>query len=187
MANATTSKPVKPPVLVLPVPHRVSGDIDAMLESTISDRFKIISLVPSNEKDVSKGKLVLSHSPSKKDPKVQAAEWNAGLGHLVRYVQALANGWTSGAGLSGDGSVLFVAKTTDLVFKTVPAIKGYDLYLVPNGRSGASKYRISIPELVSQLTNRSKSIQTSIDLFGIAVGKERTTKTEKVPEITLIL
>jgi hypothetical protein len=187
MANTVNSPKPKLPVLVLPAPHRISGDINAMLESTISERFMTISLVPHTEKDVSKGKLVLSHTPSKEDPKVLASTWNNALGHLVRFIQPLIDAWASGIGLSGDGSALYVSKNSETVYKVVPAIKGYDLYMVPNGRAGAAKYRVSIPELIAQVMNRATSIQSSIDTFGVAVGKERTTKAEQAPEITVIL
>jgi hypothetical protein len=175
------------PVLVLPNPHRISGDMDTMLESTTADRFKTIMLVKTGDKDTSKGQPVLTHSTDKTDPKVQVSDWNAGLGHLLRFTQACVNAWFSGAGLSGDGSAVYVAKTATLVFKTVPQLKDYDLVVVPNGRAGASKYRISVPELVNQVVARAHVIQNSVEIYGIAQGKERTKKAESAPEISVIL
>lgn len=190
-ANSNTSSSkgnqAKAPILVLPFPHRISGDIDSMLESTVADRFKSIILVRSNEKDESKGQLVLSHTPDKKDPNVQVSTWNSGLGHLLRYTQACINAWTSGSTLSGDGSAMYVAKNAEMVFKTVPQLKTYDIFLVPNGRAGVAKYRISVQELVNQIIARAKVIGTSLDAYGVAQGKERTKKAEEAPEITAIL
>lgn len=190
--NQNTNKPSKAnqaevPVLVLPNPHRISGDTDAMLESTTADRFKTIMLVKTGDKDTSKGQPVLTHTTDKSDPKVQVSNWNEGLGHLLRFTQACVNAWFSGAGLSGDGSAVYVSKNEKLVFKTVPQLKGYDLVVVPNGRAGASKYRISVPELVSQVNARAAVILNSVEAYGIAQGKERTKKAESAPEISVIL
>jgi hypothetical protein len=187
MANTSNPTKASPTVLVLPSPHRISGDVDAMLESTVAERFKTIILVKNGEKDTGKGQLVLSHTPDSKDPNVQVSTWNAGLGHLLRFVQAGVNAWTSGVGLSGDGSAMYVANTADTVFKTVPQLKGYDIVLVPNGRAGTAKYRIPVPELVSQILNRAKVISTCVEAFGIAQGKERTKKATDAPQITAIL
>jgi len=175
------------PVLVLPSPHRISGDVDAMLESTVAERFKSIILVRSEEKDEKKGQVVLSHLPDSKDPNVQVSTWNPGLGHLLRFIMAGINAYTSGIGLSGDGSAIYVAKNAKMVFDTVPQLKGYDIYLVPNGRGGVAKYRIAVQELVSQVTNRAKVIQANVETYGVAQGKERTKKAESAPQITLIL
>jgi len=184
MAQSTQNKPV---VLVLPYPHRISGDMDSMIESTVSERFKTIILVKTGEKDSGKGQLVLSHTPDAKDPNIQVSNWNLGLGHLIRFLQANTNAWTSGSTLSGDGSALYVSKTVETVYKLVPQLKGYDLVLVPNGRAGAAKYRIPIPELVSQVIARAKVIADSVEAYGIAQGKERTKKAETAPQITTIL
>jgi hypothetical protein len=181
------AKPVQPPVLVLPNPHRISGDTDAMLESTVAERFKTILLVKTSDKDTSKGQAVLTHTPDTNDSKVQVNTWNTGLGHLLRFLQAGINAWFSGAGLSGDGSAVYVAKYADKVFKTVPQLKNYDVFVVPNGRSGASKYRISVQELVAQVTSRASIVSNSVKEYGIAQGKERTKKAESAPEITTIL
>jgi|OpeIllAssembly_1097287.scaffolds.fasta_scaffold01381_2 hypothetical protein len=188
-ANKVASKPApaQPVMLALPVPFRVSKDTDAMLEQTVAERYKSIILVKNAEKDTNKGQPVLSHTPDAKDPNVQVSHWNSDLGNLIRFVQAMVNAWSSGAGLSGDGSALYVAKFAETVFKTVPAIKGYDVYLVPNGRSGASKYRIPVTELVSQVTARAKTIQNCVDAYGIAAGKERTKKAEAAPVIKATL
>lgn len=190
--NTNTNKPAgknqaQNTVLVLPSPHRISGDVDAMLESTVAERFKSILLVKTGEKDTSKGQVVLSHTPDSKDPNVQVSSWNQGLAHLLRFAQAGINAWASGTGLSGDGSALYIAKTYEQVYKIVPQIKGYDLVLVPNGRAGASKYRIPVPELVAQVVARAKVIANCVESFGIAQGKERTKKAESAPEITAIL
>jgi hypothetical protein len=187
MAEASKQSKKELPVLVLPNPHRIDGSVDAMLESGIAERYLTISLVKTSEKDVSKGQPVLSHTPSKDDPKVQVSSWNSGLGHLTRFLMAGINAWAGGMGLSGDGSVMYVDKHADLVFKTVPALKDYDIYLVPNGRSGCSKYRLSVSELVGEIRKRAKAIAYSVEAFGIAQGKERTKKAEDVPEITAIL
>jgi hypothetical protein len=185
---AEANKPKKElPVLVLPNPHRIDSTVDAMLESGVAERYLTIALVKSTEKDVSKGQPVLSHTPSKNDPKVQVSTWNAGLGHLVRYITALVNAWSSGMGLSGDGSALYVAKHTDTVFKALPQLKGYDIYLVPNGRSGAAKYRMGVQDMVGQIEKRANVIANSVKDFGIAQGKERTKKAEDAPEITTLL
>lgn len=184
--NANPPKKVAP-ILVLPSPHRISGDVDAMLESTVAERFKSIVLVRSDEKDEKKGQLVLSHTPDAKDPNVQVSTWNAGLGHLLRFIMAGVNAYTSGIGLSGDGSALFVSKNAKTVFDTVPNLKNYDIFLVPNGRGGVAKYRISVQELVNQVTNRAKVIQTSVDAYGVAQGKERTKKAENAPQITVVI
>ena len=184
--NPTTSKATQaqPVVLVLPMPHRITGDVDANIESTVAERYKTIILVHTNEKDVSKGQLVLSHTPDASDPNAQVSQWSENLGHLVRFIQAGVNGWSSGTGLSGDGSAVYVAKHADTVLKAVPQLKGYDLYLASGGRSGAAKYRISVPELISQLQARAKVITTSVDAYGIAQGKERTKKAVDAPRIT---
>lgn len=187
MANTGNQTKAQPTVLVLPSPHRISGDVDAMLESTVAERFKTIILVKNGEKDTSKGQAVLTHTPDAKDPNVQVSNWNQGLGHLIWFTQACTNAWTSGATLSGDGSSVYVAKTSEQVFKTVPQLKGYDLVLVPNGRAGAAKYRIPVPELVNQVIARAKVILNSVELYGIAQGKERTKKAEDAPQITTIL
>jgi len=187
MAEKPNQPAKKAPVLVLPSPHRISGDVDAMLESTVAERFKSIILVRSDEKDEKKGQMVLSHTPDAKDPNIQVSTWNAGLGHLLRFIMAGVNAYTSGIGLSGDGSAIFVSKNAKLVFDTVPNLKNYDIFLVPNGRGGVAKYRISVQELVSQVSNRAKVIQTSVDAFGVAQGKERTKKAESAPQITLVL
>lgn len=188
MANKPGNEPKKvAPNLVLPFPHRISGGIDTMLESTVSERFKTIILVRSEEKDEKKGQVVLSHTPDAKDPTVQVHSWNAGLGHLTRFIMAGVNAYTSGIGLSGDGSAVFVAKNAKLVLDTVPQLKNYDLMWVPNGRGGVAKYRISVQELVSQVTNRAKVIQANVEAYGVAQGKERTKKAETAPQITTIL
>jgi hypothetical protein len=175
------------PVLVLPSPHRISGDVDAMLESTVAERFKTILLVKSTDKDTSKGQAVLTHTPDSNDPKVQVNTWNLGLGHLLRFLQAGINAWFSGAGLSGDGSAVYVAKHAATVFKAVPQLKNYDVFVVPNGRSGASKYRLSVQEMVRQVSDRATTVSNSVETYGVAQGKERTKKAESAPEITAIL
>jgi hypothetical protein len=184
---AETSKPKTEVVLALPVPFRVSHDTDAMLEQTVAERYKAIILVKNLEKDTAKGQPVLSHKADTKDPNVQVSTWNSDLGNLIRFVQACVNAWSSGVGLSGDGSALYVAKYADTVLKIVPALKGYDLFLVPNGRAGTSKYRIPMPELISQVIARAKVIQTCVDAYGIAAGKERSKKAESAPIIKAVL
>lgn len=179
--------PAQPIMLSLPVPFRVSKDTDAMLEQTVAERYKTIILVKNAEKDEKKGQLVLSHVADVHDPNVQVSHWNNDLGNLLRFFQAMVNAYTSGCGLSGDGSTLYVAKYAELVFKTVPNLKGYDILLVPNGRSGAAKYRIPVPELVTQVIARAKTIQNCVDAFGIASGKERTKKAEQAPVIKATL
>jgi len=183
----TQSKPKTEVVLSLPVPFRVSHDTDAMLEQTVAERYKSIILVKTSEKDTGKGQPVLSHKADTKDPNVQVSTWNSDLGNLVRFFQAGVNAWSSGVGLSGDGSALYVAKYAEQVLKTVPQLKGYDLFLVPNGRAGTSKYRIAVPELISQVIARAKVIQTCVTDYGIAAGKERTRKSEAAPTIKAIL
>ncbi len=173
--------------LDLPQVHRIGGDVNAMLESTVAERFKSIILVPTQEKDVNKGKVILTHKPDAKDPNVLVSTWNNDFGRLLRYMQACVDAWSSGAGLSGDGSCKYVADNADAVLKAFPNIKAYDLYLVPNGRSGASKYRIPFSDLIAQVKARATTIKNSVDQFGIAQGKERTRKSEDAPKVSVIL
>lgn len=175
-------------VVELPQVHRISGDVNAMLDQTVADRFKSILLVPSNEPEDSKlVKAVLTHAPDKKDPNVQVSTWNTGLGHTLRFIQACVDAWTSGTGLSGDGSSKYILENSDKLFKVLPQIKQYDLYLVPNGRSGAGKYRIPIPDLVSQVKERAKVIANCVEKYGFQQGKERTKKSNSAPEMTVQL
>lgn len=187
MAENTNPKQKVLPVLRIPEPHRISGDVDAMLNPGISERFKSIILVKSSEKDPAKGQPVLTHTPSKDDPKVQVSNWNTGLGHLLRFINPVVNAWFSGSTLSGDGSALHVAKWVETVYKAVPQLKTYDLFLVPNGRAGAAKYRMSVQEMVNQVLARAKVIQSCVDTYGVIQGKERTKKSESAPEITAVL
>lgn len=175
------------PTLVLPPVTRISGDVDSMLESTVAERYKTILLVPIGQKDTSKGTQVLTHQPDTKDPSAQVSTWNEGLGHLLRYTQAMANGWSSGTGYSGDGSCQYVLTHAETVLKAVPNFAKYDLYLVPKSRGGASQYRISIPELMAQVKARASIIVTCVKEYGIAQGKSRTKKSESAPQITTIL
>jgi hypothetical protein len=178
---AETSKPV----LSIPVPHRLAGDVDAMLEATLQERFSNIILIKTSEEDIKKGTWVVKHAPSKDDPKVQVSEINPAIGHLSRFVMALANGWASGMGLSGDGSALYVAKYVGDVYKALPQLKEYDLFLQPAGRSGCSKYRIGFAEAVTQVTTRAKTISASLEKYGVMAGKERTRKSDAAPQITV--
>jgi len=182
---ANQPKP-KEVTLSLPVPTRIGGDTDAMLESTIADKYMTIMLVKNGEKDVEKGQLVLSHKPSEKDKTIQVSTWNTDLGNLIRYLTPLVNAWSSGVGLSGDGSCVYVAKHTDEVLKVVPDIVKRDLYLVPNGRSGVAKYRVSIQTMIDQVKARASVILSCKDTFGIASSKERTRKEESAPTVKLI-
>lgn len=175
MANTNQPKP-KEVELQLPVPHRVGGDTDAMLESTIEAKYKTIVLLKNGEKDVSKGQLVLDHTPDAKDPNVQVSSWNSDLGNLSRYMMALVNAWSSGTGLSGDGSCLYVATYTDTVLKVIPELAKRDVYLVPNGRSGVAKYRLSVQSMIDQVKTRADIIKNCKDQFGISASKERTRK-----------
>lgn len=173
----TTNQPKPKEVeLQLPVPTRVGGDTDAMLESTIADKFKIISLLHEKEKDIEKGQLVLSHKASATDPNVQVSVWNNDLGNLARIVTALINAWSSGVGQSGDGSALYVFTHIDNVLKVIPELGKRDLYLVPNGRSETAKYRIPVLRMIAQVKERAIDIQTCKDTFGIASSKQRTHK-----------
>lgn len=183
MAKKATSE--NKPVLSIPVPHRLQGDVDAMLEATLQERFSRIILVKTSEEDTKKGTWVIDHKPSKEDPKVQVSEINPAIGHLSRFVMALANAWASGMGLSGDGSALYVAKYSNDVYKALPQLKEYDLWLQPAGRAGCSKYRIGFAEAVTQVTTRSKTIATSLEKYGVMAGKERTRKSDSAPQITV--
>lgn len=176
---------VQKPVLSIPVPHRISGDVNSMLDATLQERFASIILVKKAEKDVKKGTVVLSRKANPKDPKTQVSEVNAGIGHLSRFVFALTDAYFSGMGLSGDGSAKYVSQHQAEVFKVIPNLKEYDLYIVPAGRGGCAKYRASVQELVSQVVARAKIIQTSLDEFGVMAGKERTKKGVQAPEITV--
>lgn len=171
----------------LPQPHRIDGSVDAMIEQTIAEKYKSILLVPTSEKDVTKGKVVLSHTPSEKDPNIQVTRWGEGFGHVTRFIQGVVNALSSGFGLSGDGSCVWVEKHHKTVTTAVPNILNYDLYLVPNGRAGASKYRVSVRDAISMVLKRAEVIDASVKVFGIAQGKERTKKSEDAPKVTAIL
>jgi hypothetical protein len=183
---AANTKVVKPalPVLNLHVPTRLSGDVDSNLEATISERCKTIILVQSEQKDETKGIVVLKHVPSA-DGKGQVAEFTQGLGHIQRFVNSCANAWTSGTGLSPDGSVVYVATNADAVLKVQPNLKKYDLFIEPAGRGGCAKYRIPLTDLIAQVTARSKSILASVKQYGIIQGKERTVKDAAAKPITI--
>lgn len=183
MPDEKQPKPVKP-VLNLPVPHRISGDVNSMLESTLQERFTKIILVKKTEDNPEKGTPVLTRKPSK-DGKTQVSEFNTGIGHLARFMCALTDAYFSGMGLSGDGSVMEISKHQAEVFKVIPNLKDYDLYVVPAGRGGCSKYRYSVQEIVNQVLARSKVIKTSLDKYGVMAGKERTKKGVQAPEITV--
>lgn len=184
MAKKTAPKAEKP-VLAIPSPHRISGDVDAMLEATISERFQKIALIKTSEKGDTGGIWVVDRKPSNADPKELVSVLNTEqLGHLVRYVCSLANAWSSGIGMSGDGSCLYIKKHTDTVYKVLPQLREYDLFLIPAGRSGCAKYRISVQDLVSQILSRAKTIQDNLDKFGVMAGKERTHKSDDAPTIT---
>jgi len=173
--------------LVLPVPHRLNNTVDAMLQSTIQERWQTILLVPSGEKDESKGRVVLAHVPSEKDPNAQVIEWGKGLGHLSRFIQTIVNGLSSGFGLSGDGSCSYVGKTKDTVLKALPKLLTYDLVLVPNGRSGAKKYRVSMKNAIEWVAERGSNIDANVKEYGIAQGKERTRKEDTIPAVSFLL
>ena len=181
------SKDTQPasPVLNLHVPTRLSGDVDSNLDTTIAERCKTIILVLSDQKDESKGIVVLKHVPSKEDANAQVAVITEGLGHITRFVNACANAWTSGTGISPDGSVLYVANNADTVMKVQPNLKKYDLFIEPAGRGGCAKYRISLPELIAQVSARAKVIQASVKQYGIIQGKERTIKSDAGKPITV--
>lgn len=183
MPNKTQPQTGKP-VLNLPVPHRISGDVNSMLESTLQERFAKIILVKKTEDNPDKGTVVLTRKPSK-DGKSQVSEFNAGIGHLSRFACALADAYFSGMGLSGDGSAKYVSEHQAEVFKVIPQLKEYDLYVVPGSRGGCAKYRASVQEMISQITARAKVIQYSLDKFGVMAGKERTKKGVQAPEITV--
>lgn len=183
MAKKTSSETKA--VLSIPVPHRLAGDVDAMIEATLQERFSSIILVKTSEEDTKKGTWVVKHAPSKEDPKVQVSEINPAIGHLSRFVMALVNGWASGMGLSGDGSALYVAKYAPEVYKILPQLKEYDLWLQPAGRSGCSKYRLGFGEMVNQVVTRSKTIASSLEKYGVMAGKERTRKSDAAPQITV--
>jgi hypothetical protein len=156
-----------------------------MLDATIQERFQSIILVKKAEEDVKKGTVVLSRKPKADNPKEQVSEVNQGLGHLSRFMFALTDAYFSGMGLSGDGSAKYVAEHQAEVFKVIPNLKEYDLYIVPAGRGGCAKYRASVQELVTQVISRSKIIQTSLDKYGVMAGKERTKKGVSAPDITV--
>lgn len=181
------SKDTQPasPVLNLHVPTRLSGDVDSNLDTTIAERCKTIILVLSEQKDESKGIVVLKHVPSAEDANAQVAKFTDGLGHITRFINACANAWTSGTGLSPDGSVLYVANNADNVFKVQPNLKKYDLFIEPAGRGGCAKYRIALSELVAQVTARAKAIATSVKQYGVIQGKERTVKDDTAKPITV--
>lgn len=178
VVNMTTSNPpkTKEVELQLPVPTRIGGDVDAMLESTIADKFITISLLREKEKDINAGQLVLSHKASEKDPAVQVSTWNTDLGNLARYISALVNVWSSGVGQSGDGSALYVATHTEAILKVIPDLAKRDILLIPNGRSGVAKYRVSVQRMINQVIERASDIQSCKDAFGIASSKARTHK-----------
>jgi hypothetical protein len=178
VVNMTTSTQpkAKEVELQLPVPTRIGGDVDAMLESTIADKFITISLLHDKEKDIEKGQLVLSHKASEKDPAVRVSTWNTDLGNLSRYISALVNSWSSGVGQSGDGSALYVAKYTDAILKVIPDLAKRDLMLIPNGRAGVAKYRVSVQRMINQVNERATDISSCKDSFGIASSKARTHK-----------
>lgn len=183
MAKQVPPKEGKP-VLSLPVPHRISGDVNAMLDSTLQERFSKIMLVKKTEVDPDKGTAVLTRKLSA-DKKSQVSEVNAGIGHLSRFIFSLTDAYFSGMGLSGDGSVLEVYKHQAEVFKVIPNLKDYDLYVVPAGRGGCAKYRAGVQEMVNQVLARAKVIQYSLEKFGVLAGKERTKKGVQAPDITV--
>jgi len=187
--SKTKPKPTQaaPIQLALPQIHRIDGSVDAMVEQTIAEKYKSILLVPASEKDEKKGKVVLYHSPSEKDPNVQVTHWGEGLGHVIRFIQGVVNGLSSGFGLSGDGSCVWVATHHKTVTTAVPNILNYDLFLVPNGRSGAAKYRVSVQTAINMVLKRAELINSSTEAYGIAKGKERTKKSQDAPKVTAIL
>jgi hypothetical protein len=172
------------PVLNLHVPTRLSGDVDSNLEATIAERCKTIILVLSDQKDETKGIVVLKHTPSA-DGKGQVSVFTEGLGHITRFIDACANAWTSGTGLSPDGSVLYVANNADTVLKVQPNLKKYDLFIEPAGRGGCAKYRIALTDLIAQVTARASAIKTSVKQYGVIQGKERTVKADGAQPITV--
>ncbi len=182
-AKSKEEKPASP-VLNLHVPTRLSGDVDSNLDTTIAERCKTIILVLTEQKDESKGITVLKHVPSA-DGEGQVAKFTEGLGHIVRFVNACANAWTSGTGLSPDGSVLYVSTNAKKVLEVQPNLKKYDLFIEPAGRGGCAKYRIPLTDLISQVSERAKFIQTSVKQYGVIQGKERTVKSDAAEPITV--
>lgn len=180
VSKATQAQPIS---LQLPVVTRIGNDVDAMLEKGITERFTTILLVPSNEKDVSKGVPVLTHKPDTKDANSQISTWNSELGHILRLTQAMVNGWTASSGLSGDGSCVYVLENSDKAVKAVPNFLKYDIYLKPNGRSGAGQYRMPVPKMLAMLKDRGQVIADCVKAYGIAAGKKRTKKAEDAPQV----
>lgn len=174
-------------ILNLHVPTRLSGDVDSNLDTTTAERCKTIILVLNTMKDETKGIVVLTHVPGKdKDGNpAQVAKFGEGLGHITRFVNACANAWTSGTGLSPDGSVIYVAANADAVLKCKPNLKNYDLFIEPAGRGGCAKYRVPLPDLISQVSARAKIITASVKQYGVIQGKERTVKDDAAEPITV--
>jgi hypothetical protein len=155
--------------LALPVPYNANKSANLVLLSSMKDKFPLLALVKAEDK--------LAKS------KVQVLG-NADLGNLVNFVAALVTSWTGGTGIAADGSALYVKEFHEIVLRTVPTLKGYDL-LFSTSQSGPSSYRIAVTEMLKQVLDRAVIVEKNIRQFGLSNPRSHKSAAKSAPVVKL--
>jgi hypothetical protein len=156
--------------LILPVPTQIDGAKDTTLVAAIAKRFSAIQFYTSNKAGAKPDIIV--HSTE--NPKLEKYPGTA----MYNFICALANATMGGAGLSPDGSCLYVEANAKKVMASAPKFSGYIMELVPAGRAGVTAYRGTVGDFITLATVKARILRTSLQA-GRTMGRKTREVTEK--------
>jgi hypothetical protein len=172
--QAPAVMPVKPKLvrkpkvaapLVLPVPVQIDGKQNATLGAAIEKRFKRIAFY-TDSKPGAKPFAIIHDTENPKSVKSPGTA-------MEHFIHAIADAALSGAGMSGDGSALYVDDNIKRVMASAPKFGTYTLEFTPAGRAGVRAYRASVTGWLSLVQLRAAIVRTSKKLSGT---KDRTVR-----------
>jgi hypothetical protein len=157
------AKEAKP--LLLPVPTQIDGRKNVTLGTAFEKKFARVAFYTDTKPGAKP--FVVVHDPAngKAVKPIGAA--------MENFVHALADATLGGAGMSGDGSAIYVTDNYKKVLASAPRFGSYILEFVPAGRSGLASYRATVSGWMAVAENRAAIIRSSSKTAGT---KKRTTR-----------